>query len=269
MDTLALLGEQPYDRGLVSRLTAPIEVGARGMSTTEAETESSAVVALVSMVMRGTSVHERDQAMAALQPVIRGVARRVCAGHRTQAARDFIDEAASYVWEKMAGFSDERGFENWCFTMLRNLFIDRWRRRSTELKAIAAGVLEGRERLHRTDSATERMQIEQALDREEPLSEQDLSTIDSWLPEDRIVLLVLSGLWPKVLADRWNSYLQEVELAVPFPPHELLDMTDLKDRNEFLAQALGWKRNSLSQRWHRKRGQLLGLNYLRGHIDDE
>lgn len=191
-----------------------------------------------------------------------------------QLGRDLIDEAPGRVWELI-----ERGkfdpcraesFKNWCCTVLRNLLYQMGRRekrrRGHEITASTLeqnadtvyGILDELEATENTDSGIHEIEAEDFLTAS--FSEADAARIRDWDMLDRIILLCLAGLWRKVPVVQWASWCDAVarerKLTAPLPPDELLECETREQRLPVLASALDMRRNTLAQRWKRRK-QLL------------
>jgi hypothetical protein len=123
-----------------------------------------------------------------------------------------------------------------------------------------------------TDAAV-RNAIEQAIDATEAFVADDVAIIAGWPHRDRLVLLCLAGLWHKVPAREWTTWVTEHRDRYgtpddPFPPEMLAACEQLAARNAVLAVALNVKRNTLSVLLYRGKYRLAELRYVRDRLDD-
>jgi len=212
-----------------------------------------------------------DQANTVLR-VATEVAR---GGTRTQ-RDDFVADAVSEVFGPRAKArprvelydSSVGPFEPWVATTLRNLWRSRLRPGRQRSAAIDPHVV--------TRYATPAIPWGRIVDHlGTPYSAPDLARIDGFQPCVRVELLSVSGLYVKLAfaesAGRWDEYLDETEpiynrpIARPFPPAETdsADCPEPGDRIRLIADALGIRPNTLSQRWKRKHHLLETLDFLR------
>ena len=144
-------------------------------------------------------------------------------------------------------------FEPWVATTLRNLWRSRLRPGRRHPAAIDPQVV--------TRYATPAIPWGRIADHlGTPFPRSDLERIADWSPCVRVEILSVSGLYVKLAcgesAGRWDAYLDETEpiyerpIARPFPPAETdsADCPEPGDRMRFIADALGIRPNTLSQR---------------------
>jgi DNA-directed RNA polymerase specialized sigma24 family protein len=100
-------------------------------------------------VAKAPSAEERQQAMAALTPVVVRLAEEVGRQFDPRVTHDLVGEAPGLLWEKLtrpgASTYDPRGgrFEDWCRAVLRNWTLDRLRRAAADpLRAAPGGLLD-------------------------------------------------------------------------------------------------------------------------------
>lgn len=206
------------------------------------------------------STVQREQARQALEPLIRRTARRVAA-RAGQAGQDLIDESVSHVLHprRITQWAEDRKpFESWCFYVLRHHLIDLVRQRNRQRENMTSTLKEPAD--PRGAHGVSAVEIE--LDLGTPFSPPDVARVRVWKAIDRIVLLCLAGLWRKVPAALWRKSAVECGLALPFPPPGFGRCQDREERNEMLARAMGWRRNTLAQRWCRRRHLLDDLDFV-------
>lgn len=217
---------------------------------------------LARRVLDASTDDERNQALNALEPLIRHCARQISRGDYSQETRDLLDEAPSVIWEKIASYRAEKGrFETWCRVVLHRWQIDRIRRRGANLTA-SADRLDLDQLLDSSDADRARRACEAALDRGIPLSRNDLDRIAGWRVETRVLLMCLSGLWFRIPSDVWNDWLADCEVEPPFPPDDFLDLERTGERYATLAPALGVSVSTLTKRVERTKHLLLELDAL-------
>lgn len=209
----------------------------------------------------------RRQAFACLVPTIETVARRVSCRFGGQWRNDVIADAAGDVWAAITSFPANGSFEPWCYTVLRNRWLDSVRREQGQQRIAARTAT-----APRTEPVL-RSAVERALDAQEDFGPEDLRQIADWTPRERLVLLSLSGLWRKVPHPEWARWIAEHRACfglpdpVSFPPDALSDCDTLRKRNEVLAGALRLKRNTLSVLLYRGKERLRALRYVRDRLD--
>lgn len=214
----------------------------------------------------------RDVAICQLHLIIQRLAQGVAYSLTVplQMSYDLIDEATSYVWERLRSFNGKDGgkFSPWCRRVLRNWCIDRVRelRRAPVHSETDLG-LEEPDGLCTPDSWTDRPTadtLDVLLDRKQPFGPDDLERIRSWKLRERLVLLALTNLWIKVPREEWSEWVQEYGLPEPYPPASCVVAGDQTERVRVLAECCGMLPNTLSQLWCRKKLLLAELDYIRG-----
>src|SRR4051812_45672394 len=80
----------------------------------------------------GQRSDDRDRAFRELMPTIRRIARRVAGRFSVPYGDDLLEEAAGEVWPALPGFRVGGSFEAWCYGVLRNHLIDRFRNEQRE-----------------------------------------------------------------------------------------------------------------------------------------
>jgi RNA polymerase sigma factor (sigma-70 family) len=212
----------------------------------------------------GATAAERDRALEQLQPLIERLARQVAArGFPAWFRPELTGNALSWVWGRLKSFDPRQGrFPAWCRTILRNAAIDELRRiRPDALAHVTQSLEDAPERAEPDEPALLR------LERLEPFGPADLARVGRWEPADRVMLLSLSGLWPKVPGDTWRQWLAECGVGAPFPPAGFVETDSKSERYRVLCDALGLTRQALAQRVRRKKSLLEELDevkWLRG-----
>lgn len=188
--------------------------------------------------------------------------------HFGQIGYDFTDDAYGHIWEKLSQgrFDPRKGdFAPWCRTVLRNLFRDVARRARRRAKTASTSDV--------PEAGTENASLHQLADQEleefstSPFSAAEMREIRQWPAKDRVTLLWLSGLWRKVPVSVWERWARDLHHR-PIqrwlsPPPELLAAEEPDERLPLVAEALGEKRNTVSQRWCRKKALLRRLDSVR------
>jgi DNA-directed RNA polymerase specialized sigma24 family protein len=218
-------------------------------------------------------LERRELALAKLRPVIERTAWQVAAtlGVSCQDARDLADKSFGGVGPKLGKF-DGRKFFPWLRRVLRNLLMDQLRGKKKEPPAGGGDGIpddfllpadpsrrQARDRARR-DPTLEA--LERAIDRRDPFSAEDLQRLGFLDVQDRVVLLVIAGLWPKVPAGEWNCWVDVFGQEPPFPPVEFLHLEEPAARVRYLAPLLDMRPNTLQQQWCRNKEKLTNLKYI-------
>lgn len=207
---------------------------------------------------------------------VRRIAAEVARGGTRTQRDDFLADAVAEVCGPRAKarpridlFDPVLGaFEPWVAVTLRNLWRSRvrpGRRRPTAIDPQAV-----------SRYATPVIPWGRIVDHlGTPFTPPDRIRIDGWPACVRVELLSVSGLHVKLAcggaAGEWDDYLDVAEpsygrpLARPFPPAEAesADCPEPGDRIRLIADALGIRPNTLSQRWKRKQPLLESLDFIR------
>jgi len=235
----------------------------------------------VATIQAGTDAAEVDAAVRCLGLLIEETAERVCRRRmvRKQIRVDFVanslaeivaprashDEAAPRP--RIAEYNPATGpLPAWLWTVLDNLLKDVLRaavRRATREQPIVCrdGEPDIAERV--VDSTPHRAADE--LDRMAPFADQDLEQIAAWPVLDRILVLVVFGLWRKIPTNAWRGWCSDAGLPNPFPP----ETQGERKRGEwisFVAESLSASPNALQNRLRRRLEKLKyePLEYIRG-----
>jgi hypothetical protein len=97
----------------------------------------------------------------------------------------------------------------------------------------------------------------------EPFSPHDLEEVRRWQPlRDRVLILVLAGLWRKVPSKEWRCWVETCGWPWPFPPETVCRCDEPRQRITPLAQAVNMRANTLTQIWHRKKSWLKNLKCI-------
>lgn len=210
----------------------------------------------------------RRQAFKRLVATIEWVARRLAVRFSAQRRADIVVDAPGDIWVVMPQFPPGGSFEAWCYTVLRNNWLEAVvrdeRRRVREIGAGTCTV---------TD-ADVREAIERAIDAAGGFGSDDLAVISGWPHRDRLVLLCLAGLWQKIPGRAWVDWVREHRDTYgtpddPFPPDGLAGCDRLADRNAVLAVALNLKRNTLSVVLYRGKFRLAELRYIKDRLGEQ
>jgi RNA polymerase sigma factor (sigma-70 family) len=233
--------------------------------TDEWPTDADDLAAIARNSSPGEERH--DRAVRDLEPTIRRVARRLVARFVGSSPADLLEEALGRVWEALGGYEPGNSFEAWCYGVLRNHLLARFRQQQ-------------RERAHRSDATVETQAVElqraleKALDGETNLSEADLQVVRGWASGQRLAVLALCGLWRRVPGTEWSAWVEEYRtdhqstLPDPFPPASLEECADLSERMTVLCDAVKVPRNTLSVWLYRRKPMLRELQYVRDLLDN-
>lgn len=206
----------------------------------------------------GTGGPEADAVMRELAPLANQTARRVHAAYaslRKQRAADFIATAPALVWKKIERFEEwylrelspedraravKEYFSAWCYVELRYRYLDAAREQSEEQRLLSLA----------PDRPIADPRSE--ADDEEPfeLPPEEMARVREWDPLDGVILFCLTGLWDRLPAGLWTSWLERLGVEEPFPPQEYLRAPNTKKR-AVLAAALNVSRDVIYQRWRR------------------
>jgi DNA-directed RNA polymerase specialized sigma24 family protein len=229
----------------------------------------------------------REQAAADLLKIVQHLAKRIVIklGLALRDGEEVSDDAASHVLTMLCEcrFNPERGrFVPWASRVAKNYITDELRRRQREMpesqvpisaelrrKLEEAGVglldwlhIESEARRGRPTIAPDAGALISIFHL--PFIADDLQTISEWHPlRDRIIMLVLSGLWCKVPEPLWREWVEAAQLPWPFPPEEIIHLDDKQRRVAPLAEAMGLTRNHLCVIWNRRIGWLKNLRCIR------
>ena len=232
--------------------------------------------ALVALILDNTQPETlRTQAIERLTRIVAIIARRqLAATVMNLNDESSAEDAAQHVILKLlqGRFDPHRGrFVGWAKRVARNFLHDQQRRRPTALSNLGL-----------SQQVTERVQNE-GLDVLEwlggdsvavmpeassvfqlPFSEEDLNRVSSWRPlRDRIIMLVLSGLWCKVPENTWKQWVLEVGWPWPFPPAAMLSLDNKQERLKVLAEVTELTDNHLCVIWKRRLEWLMKLRCIR------
>lgn len=106
------------------------------------ETRDQALCVLAEIAGEEDQAKEtREEAFIGLRPSIRLIAGQIAASFSGQPAHDLLQEAESYIWERLPKFRAGR-FQGWCPAVLRHLILDWLRRRKANPTALADRITE-------------------------------------------------------------------------------------------------------------------------------
>lgn len=226
--------------------------------------------ALVALMLDETQPQEvRNRAAEQLATIVGTIARRQLMGVFKK-DESLADDATQHVMMQLSKgkFHPEKGrFVAWAKQVVCNYLLDECRRRR-RVKAVSQLRLEDR---------NEGFDVFELLGGESvavmsedpsifcfPFCEEDLNRVSSWKPlRDRIVMLVLSGLWCKVPENTWKQWVRDAELSWPFPPAAMQNLDNKQDRLQPLAEVMGLVENHLCVIWNRRREWLVQLRCIR------
>ncbi|MBI5758602.1 MAG: hypothetical protein HZA46_08800 [Planctomycetales bacterium] len=210
-------------------------------------------------------VAKREEAWRQLLPIIGRIADRV-ARRWGGDAREYVDDASGYIWQKFHGFDPAHGacFESWCAVVLPRQFVDLHRHVLRDALGMSTTGRIAPQEDAEIDLDSRLAPVGEnkggvvvPLDLRLPFGVGDLDFIRTWDVADRLTLIVAFGMWRKVSPGEWNAWVQEVRSEKRFPFAELERTADLQDRIWVLARFLNRKYNSVYQRVKRKAKTLL------------
>jgi len=220
----------------------------------------------------------REQAAPPLLKVVQNLAKRVAIklGLVLLDSEQLAEDAASHVFMMLCNckFDPEKGrFVPWASKVARNYITSELRRRQREIPMSQLMSTED------TSDESSQLWVEflEALSKRAvphpsallsvfslPFVADDLLAVSQWRPlRDRIIMLVLSGLWCKVPERLWKEWVEAAELPWPFPPEAMLHLHEKEQRLAPLAEAMGLTRNHLCVIWNRRRKWLVELRCIR------
>ena len=239
-------------------------------------------------IQSGKDQSAAEEAMCALQPLVEQTAQRVCRCRMVskQIREDFVAGAAAFVWHGLemgkdsvrrppiASYDPSRGrFPAWLWTVLDRCLIDFLRseapRRNNCGRTITVEEGDSDPILNEPSPAPPDPADE--MDRTSPfMSDSDIDRIKNWPILDRILVLVVLGLWRKIPRDLWCEWCKEAGFSAPFPQNEEEHLT----RGEWIniiAELLSSTRNALQNRLRRrlKKLKVNPLDCIRERFNDE
>jgi hypothetical protein len=200
---------------------------------------------------------------------IQRIAACVAASGNRQDRADFVDDAPALV---LVGLRDGKPapvtvfdparamFTTWVHSVLRNAWVDSQRRKRPTMPLP--------EDLP-TDEPAWRVGTRLADRLDTPFAPPDLVELSRWDPILRLELLCLGGLWQKIPREVWEDWLllyesvRVTKLPRPLPPEDWDPARPPGDRTHWLAEALGYRPNSLAVRWNRRKEDLQKLSFVR------
>lgn len=240
----------------------------------------------VATIQAGTDAAVVDVAVRALSPLIEETAERVCR-RRMVAKQIRVDFVANSLAEilapresrdnqsrppRIAEYNPATGpLPAWLWTVLDNLLKDVLR--ATGRRAAREQPIVGRDGepdiAERAAEPTPHRASDD-LDRMAPFADQDVEQIAAWPVLDRILVLVVFGLWRKIPTDIWSGWCSDAGLPNPFPP----EPDSERERGELInliAELLTASPNALQNRLRRRLEKLKDepLVYIQGISDGE
>lgn len=220
----------------------------------------------------------QNEAMKVLENPIRSRAVTVVKSLGPVRNADFVVGSVGLIYERLRqgkfNSSSEGSFMGWCYTVLRNQWVSDNRRHKTG----AMGHIE-----LATPENSRRAQIEHVIDDVRPIQEAsldlralrecsfdcgDMETIRQWKPRNRFLILTLSDLWTKVPSDEWRQWLDELQIASPFPHGDFRELPYDQERFRVVAEVLqcvapGANEANVKRQWHRLLPSLAELKCVR------
>jgi len=87
----------------------------------------------------------------------------------------------------------------------------------------------------------------------EALSPNKVESLERMPPLQRVIAVALAGLAPRVPEQKWANWLQEADIPGPFPPSEIYNLDEPRERIPCLASALNMEPEAVRQHWYRAR----------------
>ncbi|MCS7168005.1 MAG: hypothetical protein RMI91_12355 [Gemmatales bacterium] len=224
----------------------------------------------------------RNECMRKLLPIIKQIALVTAMRLGLPKNDDLVECAVSHVCLGIVEgkYHLKKGrFVAWCRQVCRNYILDELRSGKGEILESDLGGLmctqppddeNGRDQVRPFDLLSGKASKTDQPDifRFEFL-EEDLQRVRTWQPlRDRLIVLVCSGLWVCVPRSEWQTWVQQAGLAQPFPPPNLINLDDPKERMQEVTRIFGITRNHLSVIWRRRREWLLRLSRIQELIGD-
>lgn len=191
-----------------------------------------------------------DEAATVLRPTIQMQARRASRS-RKQACLDLVAESEGIIVQRLREGKYRTGkvFVPWCFRVLRNESIDRFRRLQTD--ALGHGGPQASEPAY--------VESETAVDQNDlltaPFSPADMTKIEEMNEAaNRLIALCEPQLWRKVADNdptKWGLWVARSGGTLPFPPSGFVGLATQNLRAECLAKALGLTTDAVKKRWFR------------------
>jgi len=222
-------------------------------------------------VLCASGIEDRDAA-ARLQPVVEEFARVICNRGGVPARLRF--DLVADIWFKLVGprsqasqpaiytfDRDKSSFRTWAYRFVTSRLKDlrKAENRSKERMSLTAPDEDGRRPANLAVAGG--LSSQQQLQWEEPFSNADLQTIQTWDICDRIVLLTGGGLWHKV-PQEYRTQWQE-EWGVADIPPAASQASVLKERLGDLYDKVDEKtKKSFQRRWRDKHHRLFKLEAL-------
>lgn len=227
------------------------------------ESRSSQCDRLVQKVL-SSSGQERDDALTRLLnlcviPLAKRIAWRRC--FSKQRAEDFLDQVPGYMFEKLSYFDPQQGYSflAWCSRVLKNLAIDMGKKEERRREILSSDWDEAFSGDPKRNADAEFVleivspdpSIVDQVSRLEKLPAQKVAILETMPPLQRVIVVAMAGLVPRVNSEVWNRWLDEAGVEHPFPPPKIYDFDEPIDRVDCIAEALGMKRDAVRQHWYR------------------
>lgn len=192
-----------------------------------------------------------------------------------QIGRDALDSASGTIWEKIANgrYDPDRPLGPWVRTILRHQLYDHGRYTRSQCSRFKnASSLDGLRDLDACPSMVHNPERivsdnESLCVRDSSFSRYDLARISSWELQVRTFLMCMSGLWRRVPDELWEAWRLNCVQMIGWPTQDLLaqfhDDQTPQERISIASEELGNKRNTLHQRWRRKKHLLYELEWVK------
>jgi len=218
---------------------------------------------LASLAKNGTS-EERNEAWRKLLPVIETVTSRIARrlGIICVKREEFIAEAPSIIFERLAHWDEGRDFLPWARVVLHHWIIDEHRKQQCTRKHETFD--EFLEQTPETSRAPDPRPYENLPDLGRPFSDEDLSRLKKdHTATARVIGLTILDVWRNVPIEQWKEWLREAGLPDDFPPQEMDQCEERGERLKRLAELLDVSEQSLRMRLYRFTKKLGDLDWFK------
>jgi len=219
------------------------------------EPDNQEIAELVKQVLNGPP-DQRDTACQRLLPVIEKIVEEVSSCHcfSRQARNDLIENAPGHVWKNLYRFDVEKGsFEAWCYVVVTNLGRDmgRQQKRRPEISLTDLEPCCERGTVDVFNGLFVENDVLNQIAWLEPFGRGELTQLQQMPSLRRVIVVALAGLAPRVPQVTWTHWLQEANIAGPFPPQQIYEYDNPIERIPCVASSLGKEVEAVRQHWYR------------------